>query len=319
MTRRERLERKLEKRREWAEKAEQRADSLSEQSHKMMSVIPMGQPILIGHYSEKRDRNYRNRAWNKMGRAVEQRDLAEHHVSKAGGLENQLDKAIFSDDPDAVEAIEARIAENEAKREKMKKVNSLYRKNDIEGLAAIGINYETLKAKLAAAGGYWGSAPHLAYELSNLGQRISGDKKRLEQVKTQNTRRAEAEAAPTGTLLQNCNGGYCRVTFAEKPDRSVLNALKTAGFWWAKGSWAGKLEQLPTEVKTLLEVKPVEDKHEEPTYENQLCHARKVLAEQGRKALNNPHAMTGRSCKCGSCFCCAAAQVVREHDEKETA
>jgi len=56
MTRRERLERKLERRREWAEKAKTRADALSEQSHKMMSVIPMGQPILVGHHSEKRDR-----------------------------------------------------------------------------------------------------------------------------------------------------------------------------------------------------------------------------------------------------------------------
>ena len=28
---------------------------------KALSVIPFGQPILIGHHSEKRDRNYRRR------------------------------------------------------------------------------------------------------------------------------------------------------------------------------------------------------------------------------------------------------------------
>lgn len=253
MTRRERLERKLEKRREWAEKAETRADSLSEQSHKMMSIIPMGQPILVGHYSEKRDRNYRNRAWNKMGKAVEQRELAEHHVSKAGGLSDQLDRAIFSDDTNATEALEQRIAENEAKRERMKKVNALYRKQDVAGLAELGIDYEALKAKLAAAGGYWGSAPHLPYEMSNLGQRISGDKKRLEQVKKATERRAEAEASPTGVVIKPCQGGYCSVTFAEKPERSILDALKAAGFFWCKGYWGGKAEQLPTEVKSLAE------------------------------------------------------------------
>ncbi len=58
------------------------------------------------------------------------------------------------------------------------------------------------------------------------------------------------------------------------------------------------------------------DTHSEPTYENQLWHARKLLAEQGREALNNPHAMIGRSCGCGTCFCCAAAQVVRELDSQ---
>jgi hypothetical protein len=52
--------------------------------------------------------------------------------------------------------------------------------------------------------------------------------------------------------------------------------------------------------------------HSEPTYENQLWHARKLLREKGREAVNNPHAMIGRDCKCGDCFCCAAAQVLRE-------
>jgi hypothetical protein len=52
--------------------------------------------------------------------------------------------------------------------------------------------------------------------------------------------------------------------------------------------------------------------HSEPTYENQLWHARKLAAESGLEALNNPHAMIGRTCGCGSCFCCAAAQVYRE-------
>jgi hypothetical protein len=30
-----------------------------------------------------------------------------------------------------------------------------------------------------------------------------------------------------------------RVIFAEKPDRSIINALKQAGFFWSSGSWYG--------------------------------------------------------------------------------
>jgi hypothetical protein len=56
----------------------------------------------------------------------------------------------------------------------------------------------------------------------------------------------------------------------------------------------------------------------EPTYENQIWHAKRLLKEQGYDALNNPHAMIGRTCKCGTCFCCAAAEVARKHSEKRT-
>jgi DNA repair exonuclease SbcCD ATPase subunit len=251
MTRRERLERKVERRREWADKAETRSTELSKQSHDMMSVIPMGQPILVGHHSEKRDRNYRDRAWNKMGKAVEQGNLATHHTEKAAGLEAQLENSIFSDDSDAVEAIEKRIAEREAERERMKLVNKLYRKGDAEGLKALGIDLEALKLKLAAAGSYWGKAPHLPYEMSNLGGRITADKKRLEVIKARRVRTERAEAAPNGVLITE-HGEYSVVTFAEKPEREILQALRNAGFSWGNGNWSGKSESLPAEVRALI-------------------------------------------------------------------
>ena len=43
------------------------------------------------------------------------------------------------------------------------------------------------------------------------------------------------------------------MTFAEKPERSTLDALKAAGFYWGQGSWTGKLESLPEEVKGMIE------------------------------------------------------------------
>jgi DNA repair exonuclease SbcCD ATPase subunit len=251
MTRRERLEQKLEKRQEWAGKAEQRSDQLSNESHRMFSAIPFGQPILIGHHSEKRDRNYRNRAWNKMGKAVAQRDLAKHHVSKAGGLAAQLDTAIFSDDHDAIEAIEARIAEREAAREKMKLANKLYKKQDKAGLTAIGLDYDKLHAQLEKLGSYFGQAPHLPYEMSNLGANIRRDKQRIEQIKRLQARSSRAAASETGVIVEG-TGDYVRVTFAEKPDRSVLNELKAAGFYWGAGSWSGKRDALPASVEALL-------------------------------------------------------------------
>ena len=56
MTRRERLERKLEKRQEWAEKAEARSTARYKAARAAVENIPFGQPILVGHHSERRHR-----------------------------------------------------------------------------------------------------------------------------------------------------------------------------------------------------------------------------------------------------------------------
>ena len=51
-----------------------------------------------------------------MRKGCESLAMAEHHESKAAGLESLLDNAIFSDDDNAVEAIEAKVRKLEAPR-----------------------------------------------------------------------------------------------------------------------------------------------------------------------------------------------------------
>lgn len=60
-----------------------------------------------------------------------------------------------------------------------------------------------------------------------------------------------------------------------------------------------------------------QENRNEPTWENQLWQARRLLKEKGLEALYNPHAMTGRICRCGQCFCCAALQVYYETKKSE--
>lgn len=112
-TRRERLERKIEKRAEWAEKAEARSTQRYNAARAATEHIPFGQPILVGHHSEGRHRAAIKRSDTNMRKACEESTLAKHHESKAEGLARQLDRSIFSDDENAIEAIEVRIAEHE--------------------------------------------------------------------------------------------------------------------------------------------------------------------------------------------------------------
>ena len=184
-----------------------------------------------------------------MRMGVEEMKLAQHHDAKAAGLADQLDRSVFSDDADAIERLQQRIAAHEAKRDRMKLVNKLYKKGDAAGLVALGLNLDSIKAKLAAAGPYWGGAPHLPYEMTNLGARIRTDRERIEQIKARHGRTEQAEASG-GVLVQTGPEwrGWCRVTFAEKPSRDIIDALKAAGFRWGGGHWAGEHAKLPAGI-----------------------------------------------------------------------
>lgn len=196
MTRRERLERKLEKRQEWADKATVRSGARFGAADRAVAGIEPGQPILVGHHSERRHRAALERCDSNMRRGFEESKLADHHRAKASGLETALDRSIFSDDPDAVESIEARIAANEAKRERMKLINKLYRKADAAKLSELGIDYAKLHERLNAPDVFsWCRIPYVAYELSNLGGRITADRKRLEAIKARNVRTEAADLA----------------------------------------------------------------------------------------------------------------------------
>lgn len=251
MTRRERLQRKLEKRREWADKAKDASAAAYDRAHSILERIPPGQPILVGHHSERHHRADLRRIDNAMAKSLERQNMAENHISKAAGIEHALDRSIFSDDDNAIEELEIRIKNNETKREHMKEINRLYRKGDAASLAGYGLNLEAMREKLKTAYS-WCQQPYPSYELSNLGGRITADRKRLEAIKERQARSTKAAESPNGVTLEQCGPEYVRVTFAEKPARSILDELKAAGFFWSSGSWAGKGEALPQSVKDLL-------------------------------------------------------------------
>ena len=254
MTRRARLERKAELRREWADKRRAKASSAFGETTKMLSVIPMGQPILVGHHSERGHRSLLKRADNKMRSACESADMAKHHDSKADGLERQLDRSIFSDDENAVEQLEQKVARLEAERETNNAVNKIIRskpKNEatpdkLAKLVAIGFS-EHNAAELFTPD-FCGRIGIPSYVNQNLGGNISAARKRIDQIKARNARTEQAETATDGVLIEGTD--YVRVTFAEKPDRSVINELKAAGFRWGGGSWLGYRAKLPESLAT---------------------------------------------------------------------
>ena len=176
--------------------------------------------------------------------------MSDHHTAKADGLTHQLDRSIFSDDADAIEQIEARMAMNEAKRDRMKAINAAIRKGTgwetrLQPPLTEAEHGELLSPAHAWAGVYKPGFP--SYALTNLGARIRADKERLAELEVRAIRTEQAEAA--GVLIEGDD--FLRITFPEKPERSVIDALKAAGYRWSQGSWYGSRAALPEAVATL--------------------------------------------------------------------
>lgn len=261
MTRRERLEAKMERREQWAEgRAKKAAESFSG-VRRIADAIPFGQPILVGHHSERHARKDAERIHNGMARAVEHQQMAQHHAASAAGIERQLKNSVFSDDPDAVEALEAKIAKAEELQARMKMANAVIRKHAKAGRPAQQAALEHLGFTEEQAVGlltpdFAGRLGFPSFASTNNGANIRRMKARVAEVQARQERTAKAELA--GVLIEGA-GDHIRVTFPDKPASEVLEALRAAGFWWRGGSWCGKREALPAAVTETANAAPVSE------------------------------------------------------------
>ena len=257
MTTRKKLERKAARREEWAESRREAASAAFSSARETASNIPLGQPILVGHHSERRMRGLYDGLARKMDAGCESAKIADLHASKAAGIQQQLDRCIFSDDENAAEAIQARIAELEAKQEVMKTANKICRNKkttEEEKIASLrglypGISENSIHEMLHPTYSY--EKPGFpAYALANNSGNIARLKKRIVEVERRNALAEKADAA--GGVAITGDAEYVTVTFAEKPSYDVIRELKGAGFRWGGGRWHGRREALPESVTELL-------------------------------------------------------------------
>jgi hypothetical protein len=109
---------------ERAENKARESDRLHAEAQRAASAIPFGQPILVGHHSEKRDRNYRARFGRKYEKSFELQKEAEELESRAAAAESNT--AISSDDPQAVAKLKEKLAGMEAQQARMKAINKAH-------------------------------------------------------------------------------------------------------------------------------------------------------------------------------------------------
>jgi hypothetical protein len=187
MTYRERRQRRAERLREWAEKRRGRATAGFQAAHQAVAGIPPGQPILVGHHSERHHRRALERHDGAMRRAFESQTLAASMASRAAEIDRQAEHAIYRDDPDAIARLAERIAGLEAERVRKKAINAAIRKGEgWEARLDPALTEGERRALLHHARfspGQNGKIEYPAYVFQNLGGNINRQKKRLAQLR----------------------------------------------------------------------------------------------------------------------------------------
>ncbi len=172
MTRRERMEARADRREGWADGRREKASAIHKQdAHYRSDHAFNTQP---GHIPERARVNARSQ------RAFEHSNVAEHHDEKAVGIRRALRTSIFSDDTDARERMEEKIAGMEAQRDRIKAYNVSCRKGSPDLSLLTERQQESMlgmiRANQISARGN-GAMPR--YVLSNLGANITRFKQRL--------------------------------------------------------------------------------------------------------------------------------------------
>ncbi|EGU42433.1 DUF3560 domain-containing protein [Vibrio scophthalmi] len=138
----ERLESKRERLEARAEKANAESNHYYTASKSRASMIPFGQPILVGHHSEKRARRDADRIFNDMGKSVAAARKAERLEERAANVGRN---GIASDDPEAIQKLKEKLAGLERSQETMKAINKVIRSKHMTD--ADKIEYMTTNAQ----------------------------------------------------------------------------------------------------------------------------------------------------------------------------
>jgi hypothetical protein len=232
---RQRLERAAEKARAESEAAFKRSRSLTE-------GIPFGQPILVGHHSEKRHRNAVEKSWNALGRGVEAGKRAEELERRAAAVGTG---GISGENPEAVRLLKEQLEELEGRREIMKRMNAHFKKlKSFEGMEAFAPREMIAEAEntMRIWNGVY-SSPWPSYSLTNLGANIRRVKGRIQQLEKQAAELAAIESgerpAPEPieihgiTVTPNLEENRVELRFPARLSKEHYKMVRSYGFVWS--------------------------------------------------------------------------------------
>lgn len=250
--RRERLERAADRAEAKAEAAYKRADLREE-----VSGIPMGQPVLVGHHSERRHRRALERADAAMRQSIEQDKRANDLRGKAASVGTG---GVSSDDPDALAKLQAKMNRLELQQTFMRAANKTLRAAIRKGVTetsgddvleslvhdlttATEPGWTIEKTRRLLTPDFVGRRGFADYQLTNNSAEIRRLKQRIARLEKASQAETVERDETFCRVVENVEENRIQIIFDGKPAASIRAVLKSNGFRWAPsaGAWQRQL------------------------------------------------------------------------------
>lgn len=228
---------------ELADKARQESENRCNQAGAMAAVIPFGQPILVGHHSEKRDRNYRAKIDRTFRKSFEAMEKAKHYEEKAASVGMG---GISGDDPEAVAKLRAQLESLERGQEIMKAANVAIRRGKHEEeriVALMALGFSECKARELLKPDFCGRIGFADYSLSNNNANIHRIRERIAGLEKLAAREAKEEKTDLYEYREDKEENRVMFLFDDKPEEAIRAILRRNGFKWSprRAAWVRQL------------------------------------------------------------------------------
>lgn len=227
----ERRTARIERQKTRAERLRRVAEAKYARAREISDYIPMGQPILVGHHSERKHRRDIARIESGYRQSFEAQKQAEDLERRAASAERST--AVSSDDPNAVERLREKLAEAERHLERLHAANKVIRRNGktSEIIALLGPQAIDRLSILHSMG-------QKTYPTTNAAADIRRIKARIAELE----KRASTPVRATeniGTVAIEEADNRVKLRFPGKPSPEVIRELKGSGFHWSRheGVW----------------------------------------------------------------------------------
>jgi len=244
----EKMNEKRERFERLAEKNNAESTRRSQNARESVAGIPFGQPILVGHHSERCHRAAIARQDTNIRKSIEADKKAKYYADKANSVGTG---GISSDDETAIEQLKNKIDKQKKLLEQCKVINKMIRKKATAEELAKACDIKLDMAQLYLKPDCMGTKGIPSYSITSYRNKIKTAEKRLlvlEKMETMETKKQEFVGF---NILENAEENRYQILFNSIPTPETRTYLKRNGFKWSprNKAWQRMLSSLPRYIR----------------------------------------------------------------------